>query len=308
MTDPRGKTVLITGANVGIGKEVARQLALRPDFGRIYLACRNQDRAAQARADLVAATGRNIFDVILMDVTDLGSVRAGLAAIDGSLDALVMNAGVIGDKTLMELTADGATKLFATNVLGHAVLLEGLLSQNRLNEIAVFVASEAARGIPKLGFKRPSFVSTSTDELTTVIDGSYFAQRKFDQNLAFGQMKYIGALWMAHLARHYPDLRFITVSPGNTTGTEAAAGAAPPLRFAAKHIMPRLGLSHELEMGSKRLVEGVIDPKLTSGVFYASAAGKLKGPIVDQTEIFPDLSNPSFQDHAHQAIHRFIAS
>ena len=307
MTDPRGKTVLITGANVGIGKEAARQLALRPDFGRIYLACRNQDRAAQARADLVAATGRNIFDVILMDVTDLGSVRAGLAAIDGSLDALVMNAGVIGDKTLMELTADGATKLFATNVLGHAVLLEGLLSQNRLNEIAVFVASEAARGIPKLGFKRPSFVSTSTDELTTVIDGSYFAQRKFDQNLAFGQVKYIGALWMAHLARHYPDLRFITVSPGNTTGTEAAAGAAPPLRFAAKHIMPRLGLSHELEMGSKRLVEGVIDPKLTSGVFYASAAGKLKGPMVDQATIFPDLANPTFQDNANAAIHRFLA-
>ena len=298
--------MLITGANVGIGKDVARQLALRPEIGRIYLACRNQDRASTAKADLEAVTGRHIFDIILMDVADLGSVRAGLAAISGSLDALVMNAGVIGNKTLMELTADGVTKLFATNVLGHAVLLEGLLTQNRLSEVAVFAASEAARGIPKLGFKRPTFVSTSTDELTTVIDGSYFADRKYDQNLAFGQVKYIGALWMAHLARQYPDLRFITVSPGNTTGTEAAAGAAPPLRFAAKHIMPRLGISHELDVGSKRLVDGVTDPKLLSGVFYASAAGKLKGPMVDQADIFPDLANPSFQDHANEAIHRFI--
>jgi len=242
-----------------------------------------------------------------MDVADLGSVRAGSAAVAGSLDALVMNAGVIGNKTLMELTADGVTKLFATNVLGHAVLLEGLLTQNRLGEVAVFATSEAARGITKLGFKRPTFVSTSTDELTTVIDGSYFADKKFDRNLAFGQVKYIGSLRIAHLARQYPDLRFITVSPGNTTGTEAAAGAAPPLRFAAKHIMPHLGISHELEVGSKRLVDGVIDPTLSSGVFYASAAKKLKGPLVDQAEIFPDLANPSFQDHANEAIHRFIS-
>ena len=298
--------MLITGANVGIGKDVARQLALGPEIGRIYLACRNQDRASTAKADLEAVTGRHIFDIILMDVADLGSVRAGLAAIDGSLDALVMNAGVIGNKTLMELTADGVTKLFATNVLGHAVLLEGLLTQNRLSEVAVFAASEAARGIPKLGFKRPSFVSTSADELATVIDGSYFADRKFDGNLAFGQVKYIGALWMARLARQYPDLRFITVSPGNTTGTQAADGAALPLRFAAKHIMPHLGISHELDVGSKRLVDGVIDPTLSSGVFYASAAGKLKGPMVDQADILPDFANPTFQDHANEAIHRFI--
>jgi NAD(P)-dependent dehydrogenase (short-subunit alcohol dehydrogenase family) len=301
-----GKTVLITGANAGIGKDVARQLALRPDFKRIYLACRNQDRATAAKAELEAATGRSIFDIILMDVADLGSVRAGLAAIDGSVDARVMNAGVIGGKPLMDLTADGVTTLFATNVLGHAVLLEGLLTENRLGEVAVFVASEAARGIPKLRFKRPSFVTTSADELATVLDGSYFADRKYDRNLAFGQVKYIGALWMAHLARQYPDLRFITVSPGNTTGTEAAAGAAPPLRFAAKHIMPHLGISHKLDVGSKRLVDGVTDPTLSSGVFYASAANKLIGPLVDQADIFPGLANPSFQDHANEAIHRFL--
>ena len=42
-------------------------------------------------------------------------------------------------------------------------------------------------------------------------------------------------------------------------------------------------------------------------MFYASAAGKLKGPMVDQTDIFPDLANTPFQDHANEAIHRFIA-
>ena len=157
MSTPSGKTVLITGANVGIGKDVARQLALRPEIGRIYLACRNQDRASTAKADLEAVTGQHIFDIILMDVA-ISVQSAGLAAIDGSLNALVMNAGVIGNKTLMELTADGVTTLFATNVLGHAVSSKGL-TQNRLSQVAVFAASEAAREIPKLGFKRPTFLN-----------------------------------------------------------------------------------------------------------------------------------------------------
>ena len=80
MSTQPGKAALLTGANAGIGKEVARQLALRPEFARIYLACRNQDRAKTAKAELEAVTGRRIFDIVLMDVADLGSVRAGLAA------------------------------------------------------------------------------------------------------------------------------------------------------------------------------------------------------------------------------------
>lgn len=189
MSTTPGKTVLITGANVGIGKDVARQLTVRPEIARIYLACRNQDRARTAKADLEAKTGRTIFDVVLMDVADPGSVRAGLAGINGSIDALVMNAGGMGGKTPMDLTADGATHIFAQNVLGHAVLLEALLAEDRLGEVAVFAGSEAARGVPKLHMERPSFRSTSADELTTVIDGSYFADRKTNVALAFGQAK-----------------------------------------------------------------------------------------------------------------------
>ncbi len=305
MSAPAERTVLITGANSGIGKEIARQLALRPEFGQIYLGCRNAERARTAKAELEAETGRRIFDIVLMDVADLGSARAGLAVIDGSVDALVMNAGVIGPQS-MALTADGVTDVFATNVLGHVVLLEGLLAEGRLDEVAVFVGSEAIRGVPKLRMKGPSFVSTSADELASVIDGSYFATHKPDFNLAFGQAKYIGALWMGYLARKYPDHRFITVSPGNTTGTGAASGLPLPMRIAAKYVMPPLGLAHKLDVGAKRLVDGVTDPTLLSGAFYASAANKLNGPMVNQAEFVPGVGDPSFQDNANEAIHRFI--
>jgi NAD(P)-dependent dehydrogenase (short-subunit alcohol dehydrogenase family) len=301
------KTVMITGANAGIGKEIARQLALRPEFGQIYLACRNAERASTAKAELEAETGRTIFDIVLMDVADMDSVRAGLADIDGSIDALVMNAGVVGPQTL-GVTADGVTTVFATNVLGHVVLLEGLLAEDRLGEVAVLVGSEAVRGVPKLRMKGPSFVSTSADELATVIDGSYGASNKPDFNLAFGQAKYIGALWMAYLARKHPDHRFITVSPGNTTGTGAASALPLPMRVAAKYVMPALGLAHKLDVGAKRLVDGVTDPTLSNGAFYASEANKLNGPMVNQADLVPGLANPSFQDNANEAIHRFITS
>jgi NAD(P)-dependent dehydrogenase (short-subunit alcohol dehydrogenase family) len=244
MSTPAGKTVLVTGANSGIGKDVARQLALRPETARIYLACRNQDRATTAKAELEAATGRRVFDIILMDVADPRSVRAGLAGIDGPLEALVMNAGGMGGKAPMDLTADGATYMFASNVLGHVVLLENLLAQDRLGEVAVFAGSEAARGVPQMRMKRPSFASTSADDLTAVIDGSYFADRKTDLGLAYGQVKYIGALSMAYLARQHPERRCITMSPGNTTGTHAPDDLKLPLRLAASRSAVRAPPSH----------------------------------------------------------------
>ncbi len=308
MSTTTGKTVLVTGANAGLGKDIARQLALRPEIARVHLACRNPDKATRAKAELEAATGRSIFDIVIMDVADPRSVRASLTGIDGSIDAVVMNAGGMGGKTPMAVTADGATYMFAQNVLGHVVLLETLLAEDRLGEVAVFAGSEAARGLPKMGFKRPSFVSKSAVELATVIDGSFFADRKPDINLAYGQAKLLGILWMAFLARQYPDRKFVSVSPGNTTGTHAPDDLALPFRIAAKYVMPHLGISHNLDVGAKRLVDGVTDPTLSSGVFYASAAGKMKGPLVNQTGIFPDLADPSFQDNANEAIHRFIAS
>ena len=63
---------------------------------------------------------------------------------------------------------------------------------------------------------------------------------KPDFNLAFGQAKYIGALWMAYLARQHPDRRFITVSPGATTGTQAANGLAATAAYSGqvRHARP----------------------------------------------------------------------
>ena len=245
-----------------------------------------------------------------MDVADLASVRAAVSSLAEPVDDLVMNAGGAGGKTPLAMTEDGVTTIFATNVLGHVALLDGLVAADKLKESAVYVGSEAARGIPKLGMKRPALETSSADEFASLCDGSYFAAHKFNGALAYGQAKYIGALWMAAAARRYPDLRLVTVSPGNTRGTEGTEDLPAPLRLLLKFVLmpvvlPLFGLVHDIDVGAKRLVDGLTDPALNSGRFYASAANTLTGPLVDQSTIFPDLADPIIQDNANAAVHRF---
>ncbi|HEX4393990.1 MAG TPA: hypothetical protein VH084_21000 [Mycobacterium sp.] len=64
--------------------------------------------------------------------------------------------------------------------------------------------------------------------------------------------------------------------------------------------------AHSLEDGGRRLVGALTDPSLRSGVFYASAATTLTGPVIDQATIMPELGDAAVQDHAMQAIGRLV--
>ncbi len=254
------RTALITGANTGVGKEVARQLALTGRYRKIYLACRNEARARAAQAELQAAASEVTYETVLMDVSDVASVDAALAMLMDPIDDLVMNAGGTGGKTPLTVNQAGVTAIFASNVLGHVALLEGLLKASKLRRAAVYAGSEAARGVPKLRLKRPELTSGSVEEFIAFCDGSCFRGGKPDATLAYGQVKLVAALWMAATARRYPDLRLITMSPGNTSGTDVARDLPPPLRILLKSIllpvvMPLLGLVHSVEKGAARWSE-----------------------------------------------------
>jgi hypothetical protein len=196
-------------------------------------------------------------------------------------------------------------------VLGHVALLETLIEQRKLGNAAVLTGSEAARGVPKLLIKRPSFEHTSVDDLVGAIDGTYYAGKRFDAPGAYAQAKYLGAVWIGALARKHPNLRFVTMSPGGTSGTAIAKSMPAAARFAFERIVMgrigrRLGLSHPVHAGAGRLALAVTDPAYPGGIFYASQADTLTGAIVDQATIFSDLANTVFQDNADEAIHRFL--
>uniref|UniRef100_A0A8C9NN21 Retinol dehydrogenase 12 n=1 Tax=Serinus canaria TaxID=9135 RepID=A0A8C9NN21_SERCA len=96
-TDLTGKTVIVTGANSGIGKCVAMELARRN--ARTILACRSRERGQAAVQEIRAATGNPAVLLRLLDTGSLASVRAFAAAVlreEPRLDVLVNNAGVTG--------------------------------------------------------------------------------------------------------------------------------------------------------------------------------------------------------------------
>jgi len=304
------ESILITGANIGLGKEAARQLALKKETKKIILFCRNQSKPEAAKKDLEEKTGKKIFEIIIGDVSDANSVKKAVEKIKDPIDAIILNAGGIVGKTAGNITPSGMNELAATNVLGHVILVEELIKRDKLNKAVLYVSSEAVRGVKQMGMKPALMKTSSVEEFAAVLDGSYFGNN-FDNVQAYGYVKYAATMWTLSMARKYPDIKFVAVSPGNTEGTKAPDNFSPAMKFMLKYIMmpivlPLLGMVNKIEVGTKRLVDGISDDQFKSGIFYASKEGKMTGEVVDQGTFFADLKNTSFQDNADRAIHRFI--
>jgi NAD(P)-dependent dehydrogenase (short-subunit alcohol dehydrogenase family) len=305
------ESILITGANIGLGKETARQLAMKQETQQVILFCRNRARAEAAKQDLEEQTGEKIFEIVIGDVADANSVRKAVEEIKEPIDAVVLNAGGVIGKTAANITPSGMNQLAATNILGHVVLVEELIKRDKLRKVVLAISAEAVPGVKMLGVKPVSMRASSVDEFAAVLDGSYFG-KKFNALQAYAYVKYAETMWTLAMARKYPQLKFIVASPGNTKGTQAPDSLPPPMRFMLKYVMmpivfPLMGeMVHKLEVGAKRFVDAISDERYKSGVFYASKQGKLSGEMVDQSTFFTDLKNTSFQDNANEAIHQFI--
>lgn len=303
------KNVLITGANSGLGKESARQIALLKSTERVYLGCRNMEKAEVAKAELEQLTGRNVFQILQIDLMDMDSVRLAVSSLPAPLDGLIMNAGGIGGTTPSALTEAGATHIFAINVLGHALLADELIASGKLKNVAIIAGSGASRGEPKVRLKAPAFETSSADELASVIDGSWL-EGKHTAMAAYAASKYIAALWIGSMAQRYPSIRFVTMCPGGTNGTAAADSMQGLQRIFVKYIgkplMVAFGMMHNVETGAARYTNAFTNETYKSGVFYASPTNAMIGEVVDQATVLADFANEDFQDNAYEAIHRFL--
>ncbi len=137
------KTVLITGANDGIGRATAERLARKG--AHLVLACRNETKAQRTADQLVKATGNERIDTIPLDLADLSSVRAAselFLAEHPRLDVLINNAGVYCET--LELTPDGYELQFGVNHLGHFLLTLNLLPAMQCSKLCGRVINVAS--------------------------------------------------------------------------------------------------------------------------------------------------------------------
>lgn len=120
-----GRTVMVTGANAGLGRAASEELARLG--ARVVMVCRDPGRGEEARRAVAAGAGLEP-ELMVADLSAMGSVRdlAGRWAERGeSLDVLVNNAGVMPLER--SVTAEGFELTFATNVLGPFLLTRLLM-------------------------------------------------------------------------------------------------------------------------------------------------------------------------------------
>ncbi len=120
-----GKRAIVTGANIGLGFQTARELARAG--AQVVLACRSVERGSAAAARIQAEQPGAQVHAALLDLSTLQSVRifAEEVVASGSLDILVNNAGIMA-VPLRQTTVDGFEMQLGTNYLGHFALT-GLL-------------------------------------------------------------------------------------------------------------------------------------------------------------------------------------
>jgi NAD(P)-dependent dehydrogenase (short-subunit alcohol dehydrogenase family) len=172
MPDQSARTVVVTGANSGIGLETARAFAARG--ARVILACRNVEKGKAA-----AATLADTVEVRALDLANLASVREFADSIDEPVHVLVNNAGVMAIPHRQ--TADGFEMQVGTNHLGHFALTALLF--DRIRERVVTVSSTVHWG-----------GRVDLDDLN-------WETRRYQRWLAYAQSKLANLLFTYELAR-----------------------------------------------------------------------------------------------------------
>ncbi|KAK7104587.1 retinol dehydrogenase 13-like [Littorina saxatilis] len=177
-----GKTVIVTGANTGIGKETAKELARRG--GRVILACRDLDRAEQARAEIVLETANRNVVVKKLDLASMGSIRAfakDINATEPHVDILINNAGIMRCPKM--LTEDGFEMQLGVNHMGHFLLTNLLLDKIQASKPSRIVnVSSLAHVRGKINF----------DDLNS--------SKSYDPGEAYAQSKLANVLFTQELA------------------------------------------------------------------------------------------------------------
>jgi NAD(P)-dependent dehydrogenase (short-subunit alcohol dehydrogenase family) len=256
MPDQTGRTVVVTGANSGLGLAATRAFARKG--AHVVMACRNLDRARSARADVRASVGDPSLSVLELDLADLSSVRSFADAFTedyGELHVLCNNAGIMAIPR--RETKDGFEMQFGVNHLGHFALTALLCDvlRDTGGESRVVTQSSGVHENGEMEFKELQ----SEDE--------------YDKWDAYGQSKLANLLFAYELDRRLRDAGASVTSVGCHPGY-AATGlqrrgpemAGSRLRLWGMKIANRV-VAQSAERGALPMLYAATAPDIAGGEY-----------------------------------------
>jgi retinol dehydrogenase-13 len=255
----RGKRVLITGANTGIGRATAIELARRG--ARVVISARSAERGEPALAAIRAASGGDV-ELLLLELASLASVRAAAReylARWPELHVLILNAGVANNHTRAE-TRDGFELMFGVNHLAHFELTRLLLDRIRASAPArILVLSSAGYRLAPDGLDFGDLQSL---------------RREYHGLTIYGHSKLANILFARELARRLAGTGitvnalhpgFVATELGNPRDRDPAAWAAvekarrenPALAKLPPPLSPEQGAATSIWLAASAEVEDV---------------------------------------------------
>jgi NAD(P)-dependent dehydrogenase (short-subunit alcohol dehydrogenase family) len=264
-----GKTVLITGATNGIGKEMARALAKQG--AAVVIVGRSRERTAATAQAICAETPAAQVDTLLADLSSLAEVRALAAAFrqrHGRLDVLINNAGAFFQQR--QETADGFELTFALNHLSYFLLTTLLLDMLQ------------ASGRPGAA-ARIINVSSSAHQASALNFDDLHSRQKYAGFSAYGRSKLANVLFTYELARRltgqpvtanamHPGFVATGFASNNGGIFKLAMKALAPLA-----LTPEKGAQTGIYLASSPEVEGV-----TGKYFHRSRAKRSSAVSYDE--------------------------
>ncbi|MFD4670192.1 oxidoreductase [Lentzea sp. NPDC058450] len=241
--DQTGRTVLVTGANSGLGLRTAQVLAGRG--AHVLMGCRSVQRGEDARLSVPGSA-----EVLELDLADLSSVRAAAEKVE-KLDVLVNNAGIMAVPN--GRTADGFERQFGTNHLGPAALTFLLLPVLRRSpDPRVVTVSSLMHQYGRMNLDDPNW-----------------ERRSYSARGAYSQSKLANLLFMRELQRRSPDVASMAAHPG-MTATDLANNMADAHRSSVIRAGGKLiGLfSQSVEMGALPQLYAATSPDAHGGAYY----------------------------------------